>query len=284
MYHFSAFYLFPFLLRSIAFLIFLFGFSKDVVAQGDLMIFPKRLEFQNTRDRVKILNLHNISKDTVTYRISYINYSMKEDGSFVKIQEPGDKQRFASPFLRFYPSIITLGPEESQVLKVQLIKTSNLQYGEYRSHLYFRAVPKIEETEKILEQKTDELEVNLVPVYGISIANVIRIGESNVEVSISNLSFEKINDLPILNLSFYRNGDFSCYGDIKVMYKSSQGVEKKVGEIQGFAVYSPGHLRKAKIELNNSEDMDYNKGGELIVRYLFQGRQKNLIAEKVLKL
>lgn len=267
----------------LAFLIISIGFPKGVVAQGDLLIFPKRLEFQDTRDRIKILNLTNIGKDSATYQISYVNYMMREDGKFVKVEEPNKDQRFASPFLRFYPRTITLAPGESQIVKVQLIKTSHLQYGEYRSHLYFRSVPKVKEAEEILEERTGGLKIDLVPIYGLSIANIIRVGESNVEVSLSGLSLEKKDHTPLLNITFNRKGDFSCYGDIKVIYRSPQGQEKLVGEIQGIAVYTPGLVRKAIIELNKS-DVDYSLGGELIVRYISQGADKKILAENTLAL
>lgn len=270
---------FPFLL----FLIFSIGFSECIVAQGDLLVFPKRLEFQDSRDRIKILNLTNIGKDSATYQISYINYLMTEDGKFIKVKEPSSDQRFASPFLRFYPRSISLASGESQIVKVQLIKTSHLQYGEYRSHLYFRAVPKIGEADEIIENQSSGLKVDLIPIYGMSIANIIRVGESNVEVTISELSFEKMENTPLLNITFNRKGDFSSYGDIQVFYRTPQGMEKLVGEIQGFAVYTPGLIRKARIELKKS-DVDYTIGGELIVRYISQGIEKKIIAENNLVL
>lgn len=264
-------------------MIILIGFSEGVDAQGDLLIFPKRLEFQDTRDRIKILNLTNIGKDSATYQISYINYMMKEDGKFVKVEEPNRDQRFASSFLRFYPRTITLASGESQIVKVQLIKTSHLKYGEYRSHLYFRSVTKVEKREEIPEERTGDLKIDLKPIYGLSIANIIRVGELNVEVSISELAFEEIDRTPLLNLTFNRKGDFSCYGDIKVFYRSPQGIEKVVGNIQGFAIYTPGLVRKTIIELKGS-GVDYSLGGELIVRYMTQGSDKKIIAESTLAL
>lgn len=88
------------------------------------------------------INLSNTGKDTATYRLSYNQIQMDDDGNFNTIEEPEKNQNFASLYLRYYPLTITLAPNESQIVKIQLIKTGELKDGEYRSHLYFRAVPK----------------------------------------------------------------------------------------------------------------------------------------------
>ena len=56
--------------------------------------------------------------------------------------QPDSGQQFADKYLRFFPRRVTLAPNESQMVKLQMVKTNELQPGEYRSHLYFRAVPK----------------------------------------------------------------------------------------------------------------------------------------------
>ena len=88
------------------------------------------------------LNLANTGKDSATYAISIVQIRMKEDGGFETITEPDQGQRFADRNIRFFPRSVTLGPNEAQVVKVQLMKTNELTEGEYRSHFYFRAVPK----------------------------------------------------------------------------------------------------------------------------------------------
>ena len=240
-------------------------FSYQLIAQGDLLIFPKRIVFEGVQNRVKTIKLANIGKDTATYKLSYNQIRMGIDGSFNPIKTPELDQKFASPNLRFYPRRITLAPNESQTVKIQLIKTNELKQGEYRSHLYFRGVPKATLLKKedlhIDAQKAKKLSVSITPVFGLSIANIITIGESTTKVQLTNLKVESTKDKStFLSLDFNRQGNRSAYGTIKVSYISAEGLKQKVALVKGFAIYSPGKLRQSKIALDNKSQIDYSKG------------------------
>ena len=112
-------------------------------AQGDLLITPRRVVFDGSKRSVD-LNLANIGKDSATYAVSLIQMRMKEDGGFETITEPDPDQRFADRYVRFFPRTVTLAPNESQVIKIQLQRNNELTDGEYRSHLYFRSVPRLD--------------------------------------------------------------------------------------------------------------------------------------------
>jgi hypothetical protein len=256
------------ILLIIAFLVF---FSYPLIAQGDLLVFPKRISFEGVQNRVQTINLANIGKDTATYKLSYNQIRMGVDGSFNQIKVPEPNQHFASPNLRFYPRLVTLAPKESQKVKIQLLKTNELKHGEYRSHLYFRAIPKKTSLKKEaiddVNQKTKKLSINLVPIFGVSIANVINIGESTTKVQLTNLKTETSkNNNTLLSLHFNRQGNRSAYGTIEVNLVNTEGITQRVAIIKGFAIYSPGKLRIAKIKLENSQEIDYSKG-QLEVRF-----------------
>jgi hypothetical protein len=253
-------------------LLLFLSFSCPIMAQGDLMIFPKRITFEGIQNRVQNINLSNTGKDTATYKMSYSEIKMDEDGKFISIEEPEPTQHFASPYLRFYPRLITLAPNESQTVKIQLIKTNELQQGEYRSHLYFRAVPKNEALEN--EDPTDKpegLSISITPVFGISIANIITIGATTTNVALSNLAVQQSEEESVLSLDFNRTGNNSCYGDIQVNHISAAGITSNAATIKGFAVYTPGNLRRTKIKLNTVSNIDYTKG-QLQVIYSTQDK------------
>lgn len=270
--------------KLIALLSLFFGFIPLVRSQaGDILIFPKRLTFDGVQDRVKILNLHNNGKDTATFKISYIEYKMLNNGGFERIEEPEPGQKFASSHLRFYPRKITLAPDETQVVKVQLVKTNDLEPGEYRSHLYFRAEkPKEAYSTKKGENK-EGFNINLIPVYGVSVANIIRVGEPEVQVDIGEYSMEYHMDAPLINITFSREGNMSSYGDISVVHIAPNGKSTLAGEIQGFAIYSPGTIRKTKIELKKEEGINYTQG-KLKITYSPQGANKAAYSETVFEL
>jgi P pilus assembly chaperone PapD len=89
------------------------------MAQGDLLITPRRVVFEGSK-RSMDLNLANTGKDTATYAISLMQIRMKEDGGFETITDPDPGQRFADRFIRFFPRSVTLGPNEAQAVKIKL--------------------------------------------------------------------------------------------------------------------------------------------------------------------
>ena len=86
-------------------------------AQGDLLIFPKRVVFEGKKN-VEQLTLANTGKDTATYNISFLEYRMTEEGQFEALIEPDSGQNFATSYLRVFPRKVVLAPNESQTVKV----------------------------------------------------------------------------------------------------------------------------------------------------------------------
>jgi len=244
--------------------------SADVqtaFSQGNLLITPRRVVFEG-RTRSFDLNLANIGSDTARYAISFQQVRMKDDGTFEIITEPDPGQKFADPYVRIFPRSVILGPNEAQTVKLQLFQTGELQQGEYRSHLYFRATQDVKplgEEEKVTD--TTALTVRLIPVFGISIPVIIRIGESNAKVTLSDLSLSfPENKDPVLSFTFNRTGNMSVYGDIAVDHVSPSGVSTRVGIANGVAVYTPNSLRRFQLTLRRADGVDY-KTGKLIVTY-----------------
>jgi hypothetical protein len=187
---------------------------------------------------------------------------MKDDGGFETITEPDPDQRFADRYIRFFPRSVTLGPNEAQAVKIQLIRSNELTAGEYRSHFYFRAIPKISplgEKEKAKDSTT--ISVMLTPVFGITIPVIIRVGESTASVTFSDLRFEMANDtVPRFTLVFNRSGNMSVFGDLTVDHISIQGKITRVGIANGVAVYTPNTKRRFQFNLNKVPGVDFRTG------------------------
>lgn len=263
----------------------MFGAAQQIFAQGDLMVYPTRLIFEGKQDRIQIINLNNTGKDSTTYNLSYIENRMLEDGHLEIVEEPKADQKIASPYLRFYPRTITLAPGETQVVKIQLVRTNELEKGEYRSHLYFRPIVKPEELKKRNQEtrSSEGISISLQPVYGVTIANIVRIDNPKSVSTISDLVLEETGDNIFLALQLNREGDASSYGDISVEHISPEGERIKVAEKKGIAVYTPGTLRKDRVRLKTIEGVDYTTG-KLTVRFTAQGADKTVLAEKTLEL
>jgi hypothetical protein len=236
-------------------------FPYDSIAQGDLLITPRRVVFEGTK-RSMDLNLANTGKDTATYAISLMQIRMKEDGGFETITYPDPGQRFADRFIRFFPRSVTLGPNEAQAVKIQLIRSNELEPGEYRSHFYFRSIPKISPLgEKEKAKDTTTISVMLTPVFGITIPAIIRVGGSTAMVAFSDLRFEMANDtIPRFTLVFNRSGNMSVFGDITVDHISTLGKITRVGMANGVAVYTPNTKRRFQFNLNMVPGVDFRTG------------------------
>ena len=256
---------------SLVILLFLY-FNSSAMSQGNLMIFPKRVSFEGIQKRMEVINLSNVGKDTATYKLSFKQIKMDENGKFISIEEPEPNQHFASPYLRFYPRTVTLPPNGSQTVKIQLVGTNEIQQGEYRSHLYIRGVAKNSVLgEKDSDDESGNLSISVKPVFGISLANIITIGETSATVTLSDLSVQNSEEGMILSLNFNRSGNSSSYGNIQVNHISASGIIINAATIKGFAVYVPGNLRRTKIKLVTTSNIDYTKG-QLQVIYSTQDK------------
>jgi hypothetical protein len=233
----------------------------DASAQGNLLITPRRAVFEGSKKSID-LNLANIGQDSSTYNISLIQIRMKDDGTFESITEPDSGQYFADKNIRFFPRSVTLAPNEAQVVKVQVIKSGELAPGEYRSHFYFRAVPKsnpLGEDKAVVD--SGKISITLTPIFGITIPVIIRIGEYSANVTISDVELKKVNDtIPALSLIFHRSGAMSVYGDLTADHVSPQGKITRVGTANGVAVYTPNIVRKFQLNLNMLKGVDFSSG------------------------
>lgn len=234
-----------------------------VHAQGDVMIYPKRVVFDGAK-RTQDLGLANTGADTATYQVSFVQIRMKEDGSFENIEQPDSGQSFASNNLRIFPRTVTIAPKESQAVKLQVINTGSLPPGEYRSHVYFRAVPPplpAGEISPLRPKDTSNLEVKLLPVFGITIPVIIRVGTDSTTVAISETDVDFNNpQQPQLMFSLERSGNMSAYGDLTIDYIAPSGQRTRAAAVKGVAVYTPLRKRKVRIELDNTEKLNYHQG------------------------
>jgi hypothetical protein len=266
--------------KKIFLLFFLFTISIHASSQGDLMITPHRVVLEGNKQIEEIV-VANIGQDTAFYSISLIEYRMTDDGSLKEITEPVPGQKFASPILRYFPRSIELAPNESQVVRIQVRRRPGLEEGEYRSHLYFRAIPKEEPRgQETTATDTTGIGIRLIPIYGISIPVIVRIGNLSASCIIDELAIEhKEEEAPVLKLVLNRQGTKSVYGDLTVDYVSPTGERINVGKVRGIAVYTPNTVRRFSMPLTVPEGVNLNTG-KLVVRFTDANEAKPLVYDE----
>jgi hypothetical protein len=178
---------------------------------------------------------------------------------------------FSEKMIRYFPKQVVLAPREEQAVRIQLMKPSTLADGEYRSHLYFRAVPRAKPVESEQTDTTKKgIAISLRPIYGIAIPVIVRNGDLSASVAVTNatISYDPaLPSVPKLTMTFQRSGNASTYGEIVVTYQPDGGRPVVVGQVKGFAVYAPNTSRTYKgLPLQMPDGMKLT-GGKLLVEY-----------------
>jgi hypothetical protein len=260
---FLPYYTFFMKYKNILFIGFILCFSSlETYAQvnGGLMVNPKRIVFEDGETK-KNITLINSSEETSVYTVSFTENRMNQDGSFTEITDPDPGQLFANPHLRIYPRRITLGPLETQTIMLQRRRKSNMQTGEYRSHLYFR--PEIVETPldiNTIKSPALGISVDIKTVFGLSIPVIFRSGEVSLTTTLSDLKLKSVEGANSITLLINRKGNSSVYGDLTVEYYPLNGKSFRVAALNGLAVYTTIEKRYVNINLKVLPEMNLNEG------------------------
>lgn len=240
--------------------------AEPALSQGNILTLPRRVVFEGNK-RTQELTVANTGRDTSKYVVSVVQLRMKEDGSVEEITEPDSGQLFADKYFRFFPRTVTLPPGQSQVIKMQLNKTANLAPGEYRSHIYFRAIKDEAPLGELGARDSTAVTISLVPVFGITIPAIIRVGNLTSDVTITDTQTEMTNDTtPRLRMVLNRKGGASVYGDIQVNHVAPDGTKTKAALVKGVAVYTPNTVRRFHCNLDTKAGINY-KTGKLSITY-----------------
>jgi P pilus assembly chaperone PapD len=267
--------------------------AASAVAQGgggvgDFLIAPTRVVFEG-RQRTAEITLVNTGSRTATYRISFIQLRMGENGGTSEIQSPGPGERFADSLIRYSPRQVVLEPNVAQAVRMQLRMPADLPPGEYRSHLLFRAVPPAEPVERAVAPTPtlpQEVGVRLTPIFGVSIPVIVRHGETSATVTLSDLEVvppSAPEETPTLRFRMNRTGNRSVYGDVTATLAPAGGRPLVVGVANGIAVYTPNAVRVVSVALRLPPATSL-RAGVLRVTYAEREPRRETIAEAELQL
>ncbi len=238
--------------------------TSSVTLAQSLTVSPTRIVLEG-RTRSAEVTLINRGTAPGTYRISFKNMRMLEDGSYEDIDTPGPGERFADKMIRYAPRRVVLEPGVTQTVRLLVRKPRDLAPGEYRSHLLFQAIPPPTAGADIeaLELEEGEIRVQIRTIFGLSIPVIVRHGKVSASVTLSDLSLrptEKPGEPPLVAFRLNRSGDRSVYGDVAVTFKPNGGGETEVGLIRGIAVYTPNKSRTAQLPLRPPDGVELKRG------------------------
>jgi hypothetical protein len=223
----------------------------------DVNLTPRRLVFGPNDRGVTEITVFNKTDSTATYTIALLDRAMTPDGSIVAVDKApaAEQQRLksATGWIRYSPRQMTLGPHESQTVRLQARPPAGTAPGEYRTHFSVSATPPANTGTDIaaaasgVEEKN--LKIRITPVYGILIPIIVRTAELPAEASISDVHLVSGGARKGVAFAIHRTGQRSLYGGIEVFLLGS-GSPAKVASIRGLGVYGEIDQRNVVLPLD----------------------------------
>jgi hypothetical protein len=210
---------------------------------GDLLVAPTRIILNGSRGTEIVLS--NIGDDVATYRISVELRRMKADGSLEEVPVANDREKAAQAMILYAPRRVTIAPNEPQTIRIAARAPQGLPDGEYRAHLLFRAVPAPRAV--TAPREVQGIVFELIPIYGVTIPVVIRMGNLQAKVGIANVQLTDHGGKPAVALDLTRAGDRSVFGDVRVF---KPGIKDPIAVQRGVAVYTEVATRHVVIPVN----------------------------------
>ncbi|MBO9517898.1 MAG: molecular chaperone [Porphyrobacter sp.] len=196
-----------------------------IAAQGDLLIAPTRLVLDGRRGGEVILS--NVGSEEATYRVSLELRRMTPEGSLepVDAAEANVTEAAALEMIRYAPRRVVLPPGEPQAIRISARPGAELPDGEYRVHMAFAAVPKVQPIASPETAPAGSFVVKITPIYGITMPIIVRKGQLEVVAGLANPRVEELGDgAYAFAVDISRSGGASVYGDLLVYGSGSEPV------------------------------------------------------------
>jgi hypothetical protein len=246
---------------------------------GDLLVAPTRLILDGRKGTELVLN--NVGDEPATYRISVEFRRMTREGGLDEVTEPNAEEKAAADMIVYAPRRVTLAPHQPQSIRIAARPPQGLPDGEYRIHLLFRAVPPPTPVASATSEPVKGLHLRLIPIYGVTIPVIVRLGNLGATAGIANVKLEKKDGKDVVGLDLSRSGTRSTFGEVRI-FKS--GVKDPVAVQRNVAVYTEINARHVAVPVD-----DRFKGaltGPVTVQYVEtydDGAQKLAEAQAVLR-
>lgn len=254
-----------------------------IAANAKLILFPTRI-IMDANERYASVQVKNTGDATGEYTIEAVDMRMDETGIVRPLKEGETEPFSAKDILRFSPRSMTLAPDQAQSVRLILKKGSNLQVGEYRTHLRVRTINNNVEKDKQENTANNQSENTRISVgmnTTMSIPIIVRKGETHYESRLLNPQLTKSAEgKSQLMVDIQHSGNRSSMGDLTVTYYPNNSKEKYILQVlAGIPVYRGVLTRPVKIPLNAPDGISLNTG-KLHIAYSAQTEEDHrLLAE-----
>lgn len=233
---------------------------------ADLNISPKRLVLGGA-NRSGVIYVFNRGTAGASYAIDLVDRVMLEDGQIIPLDEitagteaaiSAARVQSAKAMITFSPRRVTLGPGDSQTIRVRVLPPQGLSSGEYRTHLTVATLPPEDAgltAEQAAATNENELSTRVVALLALSIPLIVRQDAAPGTVTLTHPTLrphaagDAKDSAGAVELQLARTGVGSSYGNLEVLAQKGNGKPEAIGAIKGIAVYPEIGLRSASIPL-----------------------------------
>ncbi|WP_148204453.1 molecular chaperone [Elusimicrobium minutum] len=230
--------------------IFLFAVNCAVAS---ISIHPYSLEFEmSSKKRMHSVRIINNSQEEKTYRVSFVNYVQREDGSY-REPMPQEVLNTADAYLYFSPRQFTLKPGKMQTVNVIRRPTAELPDGEYVSHLKVAEVDipvsREQAAEKQQKNEPGALQFQLKALYAVTIPVTLQKGNLESKFEISNAQLSVRDAVTVMEVVLQATGTKSARGDISIR----DSKKKVIGQLNNVRIFPYNKERRLAIPLSKTE-------------------------------
>ena len=246
---------------------------------GDLLVAPTRIVLDGRKSTEIVLN--NIGDAPATYRISVEFRRMTADGDLVDVADPTDRDKTAADMIVYAPRRVSLAPHQPQSIRIAARAPQGLPDGEYRVHLLFRAIPPAKPVAPTDKEPVKGLHLQLIPIYGVTIPVIVRLGNLQASAGISNVHLDRNGAKTAVDLDLSRTGTRSTFGEVRVL---KPGIKDPVAIQRAVAIYTEIGTRHVSIPVDPQFKGDI--AGPVTVQYFEtfdDGKQKIAETQAVLR-
>jgi len=246
---------------------------------GDLLVAPTRIILDGRRGTEIVLN--NVGDEPATYRVSVEFRRMTPEGDLVDVPDPTPQEKAAADMIVYAPHRVTLAPRQPQSIRIAARAPQGLPDGEYRVHLLFRAIPPATPVAPATGEPVKGLHLQLIPIYGVTIPVIVRLGNLQATARISNVALERKDGKAEIGLDLTRSGTRSTFGEVLVL---KPGLKDPIAIQKAVAVYT--ELGKRHVDIPVDDNFKGELTGPVTVQYLEtydDGNQKIAETQAVLR-
>jgi len=238
---------------------------------ADLNISPKRLVLDQT-SRAGAVYVFNRGNRPATYAVSLDDKVMTPDGRIRSLEEAAGAPEGAATIARaksarsmilFTPHRVTLEGGTSQVVRLRVLRPTDLAAGEYRAHLTVRELPPESAgltADQAAANENGALSFQITTMLAVTIPIIVRQGPPDVRAGIEGVGYA-IGAAPAgpapgssarvatVSLQLLRQGQSSLFGDVEIRNMVGGKPGALVGLLRGIGVYTEIDARTVEVTL-----------------------------------